>query len=216
MSGCCRERSELLEPGEPDRFASVSNLSFLVRHQSLRRVQRSLLHGYLHGSVALGGAPASLPSSLRGRRPHPPRSNFTESGSSIVIPAGSTQGSITLTGIDDHLYDPNTAATVSISGVSNATLGTPTLVSAIVRNSDPEPTVSLSIATPTFADPNGTDKVTATLNTVSGEDTTITLSFGGTAFYGANYTASGHHGGTDAFMLYGFSAQPASFVARRH
>jgi hypothetical protein len=45
--------------------------------------------------------------------------DYTASASQIVIPAGQLTGSITLTGIDDNLDEPNETAIVGIAGITN-------------------------------------------------------------------------------------------------
>src|SRR6266568_2830636 len=69
-------------------------------------------------------------------------SDYTRSGTSIVIPPGSTNGSITLTAVQDALDEDDETIIVDISSVTNATLSGTQQVTAVIADDDPSPTVT--------------------------------------------------------------------------
>ena len=88
--------------------------------------------------------------------------DYIASGSQIIIPAGQTSGSITLTGIDDLVSDSNESIIVDITSVANAVeLGTQQVVATLVD------------LTP---DPFGLIGKTLTIPSTSGDDT-LTIQF---------------------------------------
>ena len=69
-----------------------------------------------------------------------PTSDYTRSGTSIVIPAGSTTGSITLTAVQDAIYEyPYETIIVDIATVVNGTESGTQQVTAIITDDDPVP-----------------------------------------------------------------------------
>jgi hypothetical protein len=125
--------------------------------------------------------------------------NFTKSGSAtsadyslvdqIIVTAGQTSGSMTLTVIGDSLDEVNELVTLDISTVINGSeLGTQTKTVTIVDD-DVLPIVTVAVGSASIAEANGTTTVTATLNTLSGLDVTVPLTkTGSTATETADYT----------------------------
>src|SRR5439155_237922 len=74
-------------------------------------------------------------------------SDYTNSGTSIVIPSGSTNGTITLTAVQDTLDEVDETVIVDISGVTNGTESGTQQVTAIISDDDSPPTVAFSAAT---------------------------------------------------------------------
>ena len=64
--------------------------------------------------------------------------DYTASGTSIVIPAGSTTGSITITGVDDSTSDIDETVIVDITSVTNGTESGTQQVTATITDDDPE------------------------------------------------------------------------------
>ena len=62
--------------------------------------------------------------------------DYTRSGTSIIIPAGSTTGSITLTGVDDALDEADETVVVDITGVTNGTENGEQQVTATITDDD--------------------------------------------------------------------------------
>ena len=117
--------------------------------------------------------------------------DYTASSASITILAGSTNGTITLTGDDDTLYETDEDIIVDIDSVVNAIEGAPNQVTATITDDDPQPTVTLAVSTTPIDENGGVTTFTATLDTASGLATTINLAFSGDAVGGGvDYTAS--------------------------
>ncbi|NUQ63357.1 MAG: M28 family peptidase, partial [Pirellulales bacterium] len=117
-------------------------------------------------------------------------SDYTRSGTQIVIPAGSTTGSITLTAVQDTLDEPNETIVVDVASVTNATESGTQQVTATITDDDSPPTVRLSPTNQSIAEAAGTATVTATLSAASGYTVTVTLGFSGTATNSSDYTRS--------------------------
>ncbi|MFN0050877.1 MAG: beta strand repeat-containing protein, partial [Planctomycetales bacterium] len=116
--------------------------------------------------------------------------DFSASGTMIVIAAGSLTGSITLTGIDDAIYERNEDIVVDITAVTNGTEDGTQQVTATITDDEAIPSVTLAVDPALIAENGGVATVTATLSGVSAFDTMIDLSFSGKALQGTDYTAS--------------------------
>ena len=118
-------------------------------------------------------------------------SDYAASGVQIVIAAGSTSGTITLTGFEDALDEVDETIVVDIAdgdqrhGGRACSRSSPT-----ITDDDAGPTVALSLAGTPLAEAGGMATVTATLSAVSGQEVTVDLGFTGTAA-ASDYTASG-------------------------
>ena len=107
--------------------------------------------------------------------------DYTASATQIVIAAPATSGTVTLTGLQDDIYEGTTPETVVV------TLGTLTgavdpapaeSVTATIADDDAQPTVSLSIASSPFPEAGSAPAtVTATLNRRSTSPVTVNLGF---------------------------------------
>lgn len=73
-----------------------------------------------------------------------PSTDYVASGSSIVIPAGSTMGSITLTAVQDSVNEPIESIVVAATTVTNGTLPAPQQVTATIADDDPLPTLAIN------------------------------------------------------------------------
>lgn len=114
--------------------------------------------------------------------------NYSASSNTITIPAGQTSNVITLTGIDDGVYEGDQSIVASISGVTGDTAGTPNQVTATMTDAESPPTVALTQSATHFAEAGGTDTLTATLSAAAGVDVSVGVSFvGSTAVEGTNY-----------------------------
>ncbi len=72
--------------------------------------------------------------------------DYTRSGTSIVIAAGSTTGSVTLTAVQDSVYEnPNETIVVDISTVTNGTESGIQTVTASIADDDPAPVTSIAV-----------------------------------------------------------------------
>jgi hypothetical protein len=107
---------------------------------------------------------------------------------SILIPAGSTSASITLTSVSDVLYEGNETVIIDISTVTNGTESGTQQQTVTITDDETAPTVTLSTGSSTVLENAGTTTVTATISAVSALATTINLSFSGTATVTTDYT----------------------------
>ncbi len=118
-------------------------------------------------------------------------SDYSRSGTQIVILAGNTSGSITVTGIDDITDELNETIVVDITSVTNGIENGSQQVAATISDDDPSPSVTLQLSGSPLAENAGAGTITATLSNPSSQDVTITLGFTGTATNVADYSRSG-------------------------
>lgn len=131
-------------------------------------------------------------------------SDYTRSGTSIVIGAGSTSGTVTISNVDDTVFEGNETVTVDISSVTNGLESGTQQVTYTITEDDAAPTATLELATSDLGPFNGvtaadiTDEsggqlfVVAKLSASSTVSTTIPLSFSGTASGGGtDYSLTG-------------------------
>jgi len=108
----------------------------------------------------------------------------------ILIPAGSSSASITLSSLDDSLDEADEAILVAVTEVANAAETTPQLVAVTITDDDASPNVSLALSGDPVAENGGVATVTATLSAVSGRNVVVRLGFIGPAVSGSDYTRS--------------------------
>src|SRR5207237_3645264 len=94
-------------------------------------------------------------------------SDYTSSGTSIVIPAGSTNGTITLTAVQDSLDEVDETIIVDISGVTNGTESGTQQVIATITDDDASPTVAFSAATSSGSESTTAVSLPVSLSTAS-------------------------------------------------
>src|SRR5207248_2104231 len=120
--------------------------------------------------------------------------DYTRSGSSIVIPPGSTTGSITLTAVQDTLDEADETIVVDISTVLNGTESGTQQVTAIISDDDPPPSLSFNASSSSGLESATAVSLPVSLSAVSGQSVTVNYAVsGGTATGGGvDYTlASG-------------------------
>ncbi len=119
-------------------------------------------------------------------------SDYARSGTSILIPAASLSGSVTLTGVDDALDEASETVIVDITSVSNAAeMGGFQQVTVSITDDDLAPSVTLGLSGSPIVENGGVATVTASLSAVSGLDVTVDLGFSGTATAINDYSRSG-------------------------
>src|SRR6185295_14149630 len=96
--------------------------------------------------------------------------DYSASNTSIVILAGATSGSITLTGIDDSTFEDSETVIVDVTGVTNGTENGTQQVTASISDDDSQPSVNLSLSGSPLAENGGTATVTAMLSNPSVQD----------------------------------------------
>ncbi len=117
--------------------------------------------------------------------------DYSTSGQKIVIPAGQTSGSITVTATQDTVFEGDETVLVSIFSLSGATAGGRQQVVITIIDDDTVPVVTLSMSSPLLAEAGGTAVVRANLSSAIKQDVVVNLSFEGTAVRGQNFTVSG-------------------------
>ncbi|MGE3316550.1 MAG: FG-GAP-like repeat-containing protein, partial [Planctomycetaceae bacterium] len=111
--------------------------------------------------------------------------DYTASGTSIVIAAGSLSNSISLVAVDDDLIEPQETIGVSIEDVSSGFASTQNRVTASIVDDEARPTVTLELLDdPFFSENGGVQIVRAVLSEVSTETVVVRLAFSGTATQG--------------------------------
>ncbi len=116
--------------------------------------------------------------------------DYSASGTSIVITAGNTSGSITLTGINDFTFEGSESIVIDVSNVAGGIENGVQQVTATIVDDDTAPSVTLSVSPSSLAENGGLATVRAFLSNPSTQDVTVNLAFSGTAG-GADYSASG-------------------------
>src|SRR5207247_3188444 len=115
--------------------------------------------------------------------------DYTRSGTSIVIPAGSTTGSMTLTAAQDTLDENDETIIVDISSVTNGTESGTQQVAATITDDDDPPTVSFSLATCSGLENVTPANLQVSLSAASGKTVTVNYAVtGGTATGGGDDT----------------------------
>src|SRR5207248_3147868 len=120
--------------------------------------------------------------------------DYTRSGTSIVIAAGATNDTITLTAVQDTLDEVDETIIVDISGVTNGTESGAQQVTATISDDDSPPTVAFSAPTSSGWESTTAVSVPVSLSTASTKSITVNYAVsGGTATGGGvDYTlASG-------------------------
>ena len=118
--------------------------------------------------------------------------DYTASNSQIVIAAGSTTESITITAIQDAADEPDETATIDITGTTNAREAGSQQVVVTILDDDmpPMPNVTLALDAATIPEAAGVATFTVTLSEPTTVPVTVELGSGGTATETADYTVS--------------------------
>lgn len=102
--------------------------------------------------------------------------DYTRSGTQIVIPSGSTTGSITLTAVQDARDEDDENIVVEIASVTNATESGTQLATATITDDDLPPVVTIADGTKQEGN-SGTTTITfeVTLSAASGKTVTVNV-----------------------------------------
>src|SRR5207244_3186982 len=118
-------------------------------------------------------------------------SDYTHSASSILIPAGSTNGSITLTAVQDALDETDETIIVDISSVTNGAESGTQQVTATITDDD-GPAISINNVTVTEVNAGSTVNANFSLTLSAASPQSITVDYStadGTATAPADYVA---------------------------
>jgi RHS repeat-associated protein len=109
--------------------------------------------------------------------------------SSIVFPAGQATTTLTLTPLDDTLYDPDETAVVTLTTGSGYNIGFPnSAIVSILDDELPPPTVIVEATDPSASEPGtNTGTYTFTRSGSSSAALTVNFSVSGNAIFGSDY-----------------------------
>jgi N-acetylglucosamine-6-sulfatase len=116
--------------------------------------------------------------------------DYSVTASTIIIPAGATSASVTVSALDDPVDELSEKVNVRLGAVVNATKGSPTQVSFLIDDDDPVPKVSLSVSATALTEQAGQAQLNATLVGLSDRPITVPLEFTGTATLNSDYQVS--------------------------
>ena len=109
----------------------------------------------------------------------------------LKIPAGSTTGKITFSGIDDESDEPDETIILTPGTVANAAVSSITPITLTMSDNDEAPTVSFALSANKIVENSSTTvTLTATPSVVSGKEITIPFTLDGTAKINDEYTVS--------------------------
>jgi hypothetical protein len=107
--------------------------------------------------------------------------DYMINSSPLLIPAGQSTGTITISMVDDGLYEPNETVVLTLSQPGNGYLGAQTLHTATLADNDLPPVVQFTRESQSSWESVGTFVITAQLSTVSGLPVTLPFTVSGTA-----------------------------------
>ncbi|MFL6035274.1 MAG: Calx-beta domain-containing protein, partial [Gaiellaceae bacterium] len=121
----------------------------------------------------------------------------TLSGNQLTLAAGATSATLTLTPVDDTVFEGSESVTLTVATGTGYTVGTPASASGTIADDDAAPSVSVA-ATDASGSEQGSDSITFTLTRSANLNgpITVNLTWGGTATRNTDYTVTAGAGGT--------------------
>ena len=117
-------------------------------------------------------------------------SDYSAGAGSIVITAGNTTGTTSISALDDAITEGDETVIIDITGVTNGTESGTQQETVTITDDESAPTVTLSTDLATITEAGlETSVITATLSNPSVSDVTVTLGYTGTATSGSDYSA---------------------------
>ena len=119
--------------------------------------------------------------------------DYTNPGTSVVIPAGQTTATLAITPIDNTIVDGTRTVTLSLSTSANYTLGTTTVDTVNIADNDTSslPVVTIVATKPNAAEPNVNGEFTVTRTGATTSALTVSFALTGTATRAVDYSVSG-------------------------
>ncbi len=119
--------------------------------------------------------------------------DYTLSAMQIVIPAGETSGSVTVTAVQDVIDEPDETVIVDLEAATNAQeVGTQQVTVTILDDDEPiVPDVTLAVDNTSIPEAAGVATFAVTLSAATTNVVTVDLAIGGTATASTDYTSSG-------------------------
>ena len=121
----------------------------------------------------------TIPYSLSGTALDP--DDYTVDASPLVISQGSSSGQLTITPVDDSLYELDETVVLTLGTPIGGTLGATTVHTATLTDDDPQPSVDFQFAAQSGLESSGHLAVGIVLSEVSGADVLVPFSVGGSA-----------------------------------
>ncbi len=117
--------------------------------------------------------------------------DYSSSGSSILIPAGSLSGSVTLTASQDTIDEPDETVIVEVVAVDGAVhAGARQQILTIIDDDSAVPQVTLSVDNVAIPEAGGVATLLVSLTSTAAQTVIVNLGFAGTATSGTDYTVS--------------------------
>jgi len=135
---------------------------------------------------SVSGVGATVPFSIGGTATSITDYSATTS-SPLVIPAGSTSGTISISINGDNTYENNETIVVTLGTPTNGTLGVTTTHTITVNNDDPIPSVSFSASAQTVTEAAGLVYVLFVMTNPSDFPVTVPYTASGTASYPSDH-----------------------------
>jgi chitinase len=116
-------------------------------------------------------------------------------GGTVTIPAGQTTGVIPITILGDTTFEPDETLTVTLTGVTNAVLGTPSAATGTIQNDDSNVTATFSISNTSSLEGSSSTpvKLNFSVQLSAAATQAVTVNYAtsnGTATAGSDYTAT--------------------------
>lgn len=116
--------------------------------------------------------------------------DYSHSASPLVIPAGMTGVSITVTPIDDTRSEGDETAVFTLGAPVNAALGAITVNTLTLTDDDPLPSVAFAAASQSAGEAAGVVMIAVSLSAAADRTVSVPFTISGTATDGADYTRS--------------------------
>ncbi len=132
------------------------------------------------------GLEVSVPFTLGGTATEGASEDYTITPSPVAIPAGQLSTAITISVINDNLYESNEDVVVTIGTPTNAVRGTAYIHTATIDNDDSPPVVEFTEVSQSHGENIGTMTLTAELSTESALSVSLPFTLGGSATLGVS------------------------------
>ncbi len=118
--------------------------------------------------------------------------DYTAIGTSVIIPAGSSTADITVTPLDDTIYEGSETVVAALSTSTLYSLGTPSSATVTIADNEVPPVVTVAPLDAIGSEP-GTNTASFRFTRTGGttQPLTVTYTIGGTATNGADYSTVG-------------------------
>ncbi|MGE3818629.1 MAG: Calx-beta domain-containing protein [Isosphaeraceae bacterium] len=114
--------------------------------------------------------------------------DYSLGSTSVLIPAGATSGTVSITVVDDALNEATESLALALSTGAGFRLGTLTTHTLSILDNDAAPTVTFTTASQSVAEVSVSATVKARLSAISGRDVTVPLALSGSATLGSDYS----------------------------